>query len=157
MASIGAGLNDLSQGLLATNRTPPSAAEICANTRALQDAIVALLPACGAYVIQGLYNPASAWAIAGGAGDLAIIDSNAIQAAKYGIRFVPRREIFLAGGDGSTQDNADIANHYIPTSLRGSGDTIHPNNTGHALVYNGNTGGSGAYARLAAQLAAFPA
>ena len=155
VASIGGGLNDMGQGYFVPGSPGPGT--ILADVRAVQDAIInALGPACSAFVIQGIYNQASAYAVTGGDADLAIIAHNNERRAKYPGRFVDRFAILAAGGDGSANDNGDIANHWPPRSLRGAGDVIHPNTAGHGLIYNGNAGGSGALALLSPQLAALP-
>lgn len=40
-----------------------------------------------------------------------------------------------ASGDGSSNDNADIAAGFVPRSLHRSGDTLHLNSAGQAVVY----------------------
>lgn len=153
VASIGGGLNDLGQGSFIVS--PPTPATILADIGAVQDAIInALGPACYAFIIHGMYNQASAFTQAGTDVNTQINLFIAERKAKYPGRYVDRKAIFLAGGDGSPTDLADIANEWIPTSLRG--DLVHPNNAGHLLVYNGNSGGVGALALLSPQLAPIP-
>lgn len=59
-------------------------------------------------------------------------DLDAQLLAIYGDRFVDIRAFLQSHGDGSTQDNEDIANGLVPTSLRE--DIIHLNGRGNQLV-----------------------
>jgi hypothetical protein len=152
-AILGGGLNDLGTGLFVSS--PPTAATIMADVRAVQDAIVASIgPAVQAFVIMGMYGAAASYTQTGSAGDLAIIAHNDERRAKYPGRFVDRSAI-LAAAATAPGDNTDVTNHWVPTSLRV--DTIHLNNAGNAPIYNGNSGGLGVGPLLSRQLAALPA
>lgn len=50
------------------------------------------------------------------------------------VKYVAIVAALQAHGDGSTQDNLDIANGMIPTSLRNPGDATHLNAAGHLIV-----------------------
>ena len=59
---------------------------------------------------------------------------NATLASLYGARYVDLMAALLGAGNGSTQDNTDIANGLIPTSLRA--DRVHLNAAGYGVVAN---------------------
>lgn len=70
--------------------------------------------------------------------------------AALGSRLVLLTAHLQAGGNGGTQDNADIANGIIPTSLRQPSDTIHMT----TMLTAGLLGGNGiVYTQVAASLA----
>ncbi len=74
---------------------------------------------------------------AGSALYIARTNVNSTFASRYTgprIRYVPVVAALQAAGDGSTQDNLDIANGMIPTSLRNPGDATHLNAAGHLIV-----------------------
>lgn len=54
--------------------------------------------------------------------------------AKYPKSFVDLDLILRASGTGSGQDAIDVANGITPSSLRA--DTVHPNNSGYAIIAN---------------------
>lgn len=59
-------------------------------------------------------------------------------AAVYGSAFIWTLAALQAGGNGSTQDNADIANGVVPTSLRQASDGIHMTLIATAGLSGGN-------------------
>jgi len=69
-----------------------------------------------------------------------IADIDVLFRKKYGTHFLGIRQYLLNYGladaviTPTAQDNTDIANGEIPTSLRGSGDVIHLNDAGYAVV-----------------------
>ncbi|WP_417247857.1 hypothetical protein [Celeribacter sp.] len=57
---------------------------------------------------------------------------NADLATTYGAKFVDLLGALKAAGNGSPEDNADIANGYVPRSLRS--DDVHLNDSGYEIV-----------------------
>lgn len=51
----------------------------------------------------------------------------------YPNNYIDTPAMLALHGDGSANDNADIANGYTPRSLRAPADTVHLNATGQAL------------------------
>lgn len=92
-------------------------------------AMVASLPHTN-YLVLGLPN-ASDEPSGSGAWTL-ITQLNADLAATYGSKFWDVRAYLLTQGNGSAQDNADIANDIPPSSLRT--DSVHLNAAGYTLI-----------------------
>ncbi|MDX3927128.1 MAG: hypothetical protein QHC90_15135 [Shinella sp.] len=92
------------------------------------------IAAMAGHLAHGRYLVASALPSAGQPPErIAVLrDLNAELAARHGSRFADLYALLRAGGDGSAQDNADIAAGYIPRSLRS--DQVHLNDAGYALV-----------------------
>lgn len=71
-------------------------------------------------------------------GDLASATSldrlarNAALAAAHGVLFVEHLPALQAAGDGGANDNSDIANGWVPRSLRA--DDVHLNDAGYAIL-----------------------
>lgn len=90
------------------------------------------------YIVLGTPNGSTAGESSGGARYLTIVDANNQLSALYGNKFIDIRGLMIARGlsvnsiTPTTQDNTDIANDVVPTSLRA--DNIHYNNAGH-LAY----------------------
>jgi lysophospholipase L1-like esterase len=71
-----------------------------------------------------------------------IVNVNIALAKEFGFRFLDIRTYLLnyglsdAGITPTAQDNTDIVNGEIPTSLRASGDAVHLNDAGYNIVAN---------------------
>lgn len=73
--------------------------------------------------------------VGGSAGNLVNIAAvNTYLSNVYGTRYINAYTFLRANGDGSVNDNADIAAGFIPRSLRFAGDGLHINEKGDSLV-----------------------
>ena len=93
--------------------------------------MVANLQAQGNNKFLVLSIPTGAGETIGSPGYNFIMSINAHLAASYPNNFFDMRAYLLTQGNGSTQDNTDVANGVVPSSLRY--DTIHPT-TGSTLL-----------------------
>jgi hypothetical protein len=85
------------------------------------------------YLILGVHNGAGEGLITTAYSFITGINTDL--AALYGAKFWDTRAYLLTQGDGSVQDNADIADGIVPTSKRS--DTLHLNAAGYNLVVAG--------------------
>jgi hypothetical protein len=85
------------------------------------------------YLVLGVHNGAGEGTATTAYGHITGI--NADLAATYGSKFWDTRAYLLTRGDGSAQDNTDIADGIVPTSKRS--DTLHLNAAGYTLIAAG--------------------
>jgi hypothetical protein len=84
------------------------------------------------FIVLSLNNKAIPSEIAGGSNYATIINLNADLAAAYPGNYLDVRTALIHHGNGSAQDNQDVANDVIPTSLRY--DDIHLRQEGSSYV-----------------------
>lgn len=116
---IWAGRNDITQSVSPTT---------------IKSNIASMVAALGhtRYIIIGITKLSTE--ITGNANANIINTLNSDLSTLYGTRFFDVQAYMLTQGDGSTQDNTDIANGVTPTSKRF--DTTHLNSIGYQLVAN---------------------
>lgn len=85
----------------------------------------------GRYLV-GSILPSAADGPLGSALSLDRIARNAALQARFGSRFIDLLPALQAAGDGGANDNSDIANGWVPRSLRS--DDVHLLNAGYAVV-----------------------
>jgi hypothetical protein len=86
------------------------------------------------YRVLEVFPNSIAGEITGATDRLALDQLNAYLLADYGAKFIPLLTYLQAAGDGSGNDNSDIANGWVPRSLMKPADTTHQNALGDVVI-----------------------
>lgn len=116
IAWIWVGRNDVANGGIDTS----------ANVAAMVGRVIG-----GKYLVGSILPSTSDGNLSSGA-SLDRLARNAALSATYGARYIDLLTPLQAAGDGGANDNSDIANGWVPRSLRS--DAVHLNDAGYAIV-----------------------